>query len=178
MFEFMNEKCGYVGKKEFMVFNFNKETQKLQIVREDEAREELDIFKSKIDFNLDIYGNYEEKIYHELLKNGNVRFDILSTESGDNYDIYLHRNVTQTTKDSKLVTYTFIFNDKIIGRPIAIDSTVDEENFYDWINSEYEDIAELNNSYCWSSFNSIITAPCLSSEEEHNMLNELFYKQY
>lgn len=191
MFEWLNGQ--YVDDKE--VIGFNEQTKKLIL----EDNSEVDIFNPDINHNLGDYENWEEELFNALLRDGRVFIHILSTETGDNWAIEIFRHKTLVNNGEYceplvIVNYIVCFCEEVKGDILSLQKkhyagcqNDEKKLFAKWINKQYEEISEFNNTEMWDTHNAIVTAEFLpkyledgkiyAHREEYDILFQLFNGQ-
>jgi hypothetical protein len=189
MFEFLNGKQYYDIDFEGEVIGFNEENDKLIIQGEtndnDTRNIEIDVFKARINQNIDDYKNWQEKLYYELIRSrGFVNINILSIENDAcwNIEIYRHKELLEefNFKIPIILThYTIVFVDEVRGDILSFQNTEeineDEELkiFTKWIDEQIEKVPEFNTSN-FHEMDAIIASEAFNTKEELDLLYALY----
>lgn len=193
MFEFLEGNFYKNDDFEGEVVGFNKETNKLifnGVDKNDNVKSiEVNIFDAGITHNINYYDDWEHKLYTALLRNkGYVNIDILSTESGDNWNIEIYRNKTllnvgEYDEPIILLSYVTVFSGEVKGKVLSFQykkysgcEIDDEKKFTEWINEQIENISEFNNTEYWNTIDAIIISEAFNSKEEISLLWNMFNK--
>lgn len=188
MFEFFNGREYEEDEFEGKIVGFNENTNKLIIKGEDDNGKtktiEINVFDSGINQNIDYYVKWEEKIYNKLKKDGHVCIEILSIESGDNYDIEIcrHESILDTGDGEKvlLVNYVTIFCGEMRGKALTftketIDKYMNEKDkFIEWVDRQIEDVPQFNNTEYWNTFDAIVISEAFNTDKEYKLLWHMF----
>lgn len=175
---------GYIAK-------FNPDTKKFNVENENgEKIGEVDIFESGINWNIDQYNDWTDKLYTALIRNnGKITLNVYSTENnnGDSWDIeiYRHKTLLPTHEFSEqiiLTNYIIVCNDEIQGdiltrrHKLYSGCAIDEQKEFDnWIEEQMEKVSQFNNENHWEIVvPAIIVCDGLCDKEEENLLHEMF----
>ncbi|MFC0903778.1 hypothetical protein ACFHWD_03620 [Clostridium sp. MT-14] len=194
MFEFLEDHTYFNDNFSGEVVGFNKNTNNLIVEggdknTDEERNLEVSIFDSKIVQDIDEYENWEEKLYNTLIKNrGIVDIFVLSTESGNGYNLSIYKNKTllnthEYSEKLVLINYAIVFADKIKGdilsfQEIEYHANDELKKFTKWIDNQIYKVSEFNYSQQWNTFNSIIVSDAFNTSEELKLLWHLFNEKW